>query len=93
MEDEILQKKKEKKYIYSYGTEASNLIKNIFIIQQSIDFYLNEIKISKSNFENYLQISDKKSLKELIINDLNKKNLEIKKINNIYKINIINILN
>ncbi len=86
MEDEILQKKKEKKYIYSYGTEASNLIKNIFIIQQSIDFYLNEIKISKSNFENYLQISDKKSLKELIINDLNKKNLEIKKINNIYKI-------
>ena len=90
MEDEILPKKKEKRYIYSYGSEASNLIKNTIIIQQSIDFYLNEIKVSKSNFKNYLQISDKKLLKELIIKNIKNKNLEIKQFNNIYKIDIQN---
>ena len=88
MEDEILQKKKEKSDIYSYGCEASNLIKNIIIIQHSIDFYLNEIKLSKSNFENYLQISDKKLLKDLIIKDIKNKNFDITKFNNIYKIDI-----
>jgi hypothetical protein len=90
MEDEILQKKKEKSDIYSYGCEASNLIKNIIIIQHSIDFYLNEIKLSKSNFENYLQISDKKLLKDLIIKDIKNKNFDITKFNNIYKIDIQN---
>ena len=90
MEDKILQKKKEKSDIYSYGCEASNLIKNIIIIQHSIDFYLNEIKLSKSNFENYLQISDKKLLKDLIIKDIKNKNFDITKFNNIYKIDIQN---
>ncbi len=90
MEDEILQKKKEKSDIYSYGCEASKLIKNIIIIQHSIDFYLNEIKLSKSNFENYLLISDKKLLKDLIIKDIKNKNFDITKFNNIYKIDIQN---
>lgn len=74
-----------KNNIYSFGSLASNLIKSNSIIQQTIEFYQNKIKESKSKFEKYFKENNKIRLKEILLNDMKILNKELNDYNNKYK--------